>query len=134
MIEYTLLDEATQRVLETGVREDFNGLASPGVVVMAGRAPEGEVWHDGQAFQHVPPQPGPHHVWCWEAHLWRDLWAAVREQRAPLLEASDLVARAAEQRGEALSLPWRQYRQALRDITRQADPRAVVWPTQPTKE
>ena len=41
--------------------------------------------------------------------------------------------RAAEGGGRP-SLEWREYRQALRDITKQADPASVVWPTPPAGE
>ena len=119
MIEYTLLQPGTGRVLETGEQKDFNGLAREGVEVMAGRAPGIEdCWHDGEQFRRVPPQPGPHREWCWVTKQWLDLWQPIREKRAPLLAESDAVARAAEQRGEPVPEPWRVYRQALRDVTR----------------
>lgn len=130
-IEYTILEPGTARVLETGTAPDFNGLALRGQV-MAGLAPAiGDCWHDGEQFRRVPPQPGPHHDWCWQAHEWLDLWAPIRAQRAPLLAESDAVARAAEKAGEPVPQPWRVYRQALRDITQQPDPRAVQWPVRP---
>lgn len=58
-------------------------------------------------------------------------WAAVRFRRDMLLSASDWrVSRAVEQ-GVPLDPAWAAYRQALRDVTLQPDPDAVVWPTPP---
>lgn len=61
----------------------------------------------------------------------RDLqWDEVRAQRAPLLADVDWRIQRAEDDGrDTASL--RAYRQALRDVTRQPDPWAVVWPVKP---
>ena len=60
-------------------------------------------------------------------------WAAVRFKRDEALLASDwtdtLSAKA--RIGDAAYAAWQTYRQALRDITTQADPLAIVWPEQP---
>lgn len=57
-------------------------------------------------------------------------WGEVRNERAPLLADSDWRIQRAEDDGlDASAL--RAYRQALRDVTKQADPWAVVWPTKP---
>ncbi|MGG4054103.1 phage tail assembly chaperone [Delftia tsuruhatensis] len=37
----------------------------------------------------------------------------------------------AQETGEPMPAPWLAYRQALRDITDQPDPLAIVWPTAP---
>lgn len=133
MINYALLEEGTMRVLETGTRDSFDGLHRAGVIVMSGRAPSTEnCWFDGERFCQVPTQPGEHYEWCWKEHKWLDLWAPVRQQRAVLLAESDVVAWDAEKRGELAPLVWREYRQALRDITKQSDPRDVVWPAKPS--
>lgn len=63
-------------------------------------------------------------------------WAAVREKRDNLLRASDWrPVLAADRGGQAMaawnSSPWRSYRQALRDVTDQADPFNITWPAPP---
>ena len=60
-------------------------------------------------------------------------WPRIRELRANLLAESDILVLPdrwnsyTEQKQNALSA----YRQALRDITTQADPNNIVWPTPP---
>lgn len=61
-----------------------------------------------------------------------DLWATVRAERNRRLAASDWavlpdVPMTVERRQQ-----WEAYRQALRDITDQADPATIVWPVPPT--
>lgn len=81
----------------------------------------------------VPPGQGLR--WDWGARKWvdnRDAAAAratVRAERDALLRASDWT--------QLPDIPastraaWAPYRQALRDITGQADPFSVVWPVAP---
>lgn len=57
-------------------------------------------------------------------------WDEVRRERAPLLQEADWRIQRAEDDGLDLA-PLRAYRQALRDVTRQSDPAAVVWPPKP---
>jgi hypothetical protein len=59
-------------------------------------------------------------------------WNRVRAQREELLtEADHLVNIAADAGDAAAEAAARSYRQSLRDITTQADPANVVWPTKP---
>lgn len=55
-------------------------------------------------------------------------WAAIRSQRNALLSACDWT-----QLPDAPvdAAAWAAYRQALRDITEQTDPFAIVWPAEP---
>lgn len=64
------------------------------------------------------------------------LWAAVRKQRQSALEATDWTdtLTAKTRLGEAVYEEWQSYRQALRDITEQPDPRNIVWPVTPQSE
>lgn len=97
-------------------------------------------------FVPPPPRPSRHHVWTgwgWsdprppamrqdDAQRERELlWAQVRNQRAARLAATDWVVLRAQERGEPVPDDWRDYRQALRDITEQTDPYQVVWPIRP---
>ncbi|KFJ11005.1 hypothetical protein DR66_2790 [Delftia acidovorans] len=82
--------------------------------------------------------PSRDHRWsvpkrCWVAPA-LDLeqeWEKVRYTRARLLSACDWVTLRAQETGEPVPAPWMAYRQALRDITDQPDPLAIVWPTPP---
>jgi len=56
----------------------------------------------------------------------------IREQRAPLLDDADRLINIALDKGADVT-PFRQYRQALRDIPQTfSDAQEVVWPTKPS--
>ena len=60
-----------------------------------------------------------------------ELWAQVRATRNHLLNQSDWTQLPDSPLSTAQKTAWAGYRQALRDITQQADPAAVVWPVVP---
>jgi hypothetical protein len=60
-----------------------------------------------------------------------DPWVAVRARRDQLLAACDWIVVRAAEAGQPVAAAWATYRQALRDITLQPSPTAVVWPVQP---
>ena len=55
-------------------------------------------------------------------------WVGVRAQRNIKLQESDWRASS----DLTLSDDWKNYRQALRDITTQSDPDNITWPTEPS--
>ena len=58
-------------------------------------------------------------------------WAAVRAQQKQKLYESDWTCSVTDY--EPANKPeWVTYRQALRDVTTQTDPFAIVWPTSPS--
>ena len=63
-----------------------------------------------------------------------ELWAQVRAKRDGLLGQSDWTQSPDSPLTAAQKKAWAVYRQALRDITQQADPAAVVWPVDPDKK
>lgn len=83
----------------------------------------------------IPAKPSPHHVFNYTTRQWEDPrtpeteWPLVRAQRSRLLAASDWT--------QLPDVPlatkdaWATYRQALRDITTQADPFNITWPPTP---
>lgn len=83
----------------------------------------------------VPAAPSPFHRFDVASRGWAiDLtqaWSAVRAERDRRLAACDWVTLRAQETGKPVLAPWMAYRQALRDITDQPDPLAVVWPTPP---
>lgn len=83
----------------------------------------------------VPAAPSSFHRFDVASRSWTlDLaqaWAAVRAQRDARLAACDWVTLRAQETGDPVPGRWLAYRQALRDITDQADPLAIVWPIPP---
>lgn len=84
----------------------------------------------------APERPqGLHHTW--DGTHWQDTrtaasqWPTIRAERDRRLIESDWVATKAFEVGGPVPDTWKAYRQALRDITLQADPFAVVWPARP---
>lgn len=63
--------------------------------------------------------------------LLADQWSLIRMQRDQLLAASDWRVIRAIDTGVPLEQTWTDYRQALRDVTTQADPFNITWPTEP---
>ncbi len=59
------------------------------------------------------------------------LWDEVRKTRNKLLEETDWIVTVSNENGTSVPDNWKEYRQALRDITTQADPNNVTWPTKP---
>ena len=58
-------------------------------------------------------------------------WADVRMRRDRLLQRSDWTGLSDAPMTGPARAQWAQYRQALRDITKQSDPDAIVWPEPP---
>lgn len=91
-------------------------------------------WAGGE-LRRKTPAPSPYHVFCLESRSWTldedAAWSAVRAKRDAMLSACDWRVTRAQECAEPLPPAWQTYRQALRDITDQSDPLAVVWPTPP---
>lgn len=58
-------------------------------------------------------------------------WNFVRSRRNDFLTATDWWVTKAAETGVELAADKQAYRQALRDITEQADPFNIIWPTEP---
>ena len=58
-------------------------------------------------------------------------WYDVRRVRNIELKKSDYVPSIALENGVGISTAWREYRQWLRDMTKQSDVNNLVWPTHP---
>lgn len=85
----------------------------------------------------IPVSPSPYHQFNYTSKTWTDprtattQWPIIRAERNSKLEASDWVVSRAVEAGQPVPEPWRVYRQALRDVTLQADPFGIVWPVVP---
>ena len=66
---------------------------------------------------------------AWEAGANAREWAKIREKREELLKESDWTQFSDSPKKDQQSI--KDYRQALRDITDQADPFNITWPTEP---
>ena len=82
----------------------------------------------------IPTAPDLHYTWNWKHHAWRidtdAAAAAIRGQRDQLLAESDWTQ--GSDLPDHIRVPWANYRNALRDITKQATfPTSVIWPQKP---
>lgn len=100
----------------------------PGAEVVYESAPE--------EAKEMPPNPGD--MWNLETGEWEALpvtieesWAKVKYQRDKLLKESDWVTLRSQETGKPVPDTWKDYRQALRDITEQTDPLNIIWPVKP---
>lgn len=77
--------------------------------------------------------PEFHMDWDYGQNKWVSIktaviqWGIVRVERSKLLAETDWMALS----DVTMSDAWKTYRQALRDITDQADPFNITWPTKP---
>ena len=82
-----------------------------------------------------PTKPGDSYTFDEATNTWTFspelAWASIRAQRDKLLAATDWMVIKALEAGTTIDPAWATYRQALRDITLQTDPQAIVWPTAP---
>lgn len=105
-----------------------------GVVELVDEAVPLPAYWDGEKAVSITP-PTPHHEFDYGKKEWclnrdRAWWEVRRDRDAKLAKTDYKVIRAAEN-GEPLPAAWRDYRQALRDITKQPDPLNIVWPLEP---
>lgn len=83
----------------------------------------------------LPARPTQGHIFDYSIKQWIDprtaetQWVVVRAERNKLLVASDWTQM--PDAPESNKAAWATYRQALRDITVQADPFNIVWPIAP---
>ena len=69
-----------------------------------------------------------------DARVLAEKWANVRAERDRKIAATDWRVIVASESDEGSDLPtkWKTYRTDLRDITEQADPDNITWPTEPS--
>ena len=95
-------------------------------------------------YQPPAPSNSEKSTWSWntETKRWietltneeklKQQWLITKQQRDQLLQQSDWRVVKATDTGIPISQSWKDYRQALRDITIQTDPFNIIWPTPPT--
>ncbi len=69
-----------------------------------------------------------------DARILAEKWANIRSQRDRKIAATDwrVIVASESDEGSDLQKDWKDYRQDLRDITEQADPDNITWPTEPS--
>ena len=69
-----------------------------------------------------------------DARILAEKWANVRAERDRKIAATDwrVIVASESDEGSDLQKDWKDYRQDLRDITEQADPDNITWPTEPS--
>jgi hypothetical protein len=89
----------------------------------------GQVIHKWHLSAKKPTKSEMEAVWG-EAEQ-KHQWSMVRFARQALLEQSDWTHLSDSPLTKSKKDKWKTYRQSLRDITKQADPNNVDWPTAP---
>lgn len=90
---------------------------------------------DDLKYIEAPARPSDHHQFDYAAKQWYDPrtaateWPLVRAERDARLAACDWTQ--LPDVPLATKAAWATYRQALRDLTQQADPFHLTWPTPP---
>jgi hypothetical protein len=135
--QVVVYQRATGRIISSGETCRPELLEQGGDVVLMGASasPENDYVLNGRIVS-KGPRPTPHHEFDFQTKSWRDMrtkesqWAAVRAERDRLLAKTDWT-QMPDVSIESKTM-WATYRQALRDITQQADPFNITWPTPPT--
>lgn len=134
--QVVVFEKSTGKVVSSVATQLPETLATDALGVLVGvQANPGRSYVQDGVIIDIPIQPSVHHIFDWRSKQWFDQrtsatqWVEVKTQRNKLLAACDWtqLPDVAWTTAEA----WAGYRQALRDITTQADPFNIVWPTAP---
>lgn len=138
-MNYTIVEAATGKVTctitcpEELISRQFDAQTH---FATEGNYSDNEFYHDTE-FKPFPLKPNTYCIFNYTTKQWDDPrtaateWVAVRARRDFLLSDTDWVVTKAVESGNPVPADWKTYRQALRDVTRQADPFVLVWPTSP---
>lgn len=125
------------QVMRTNVPLEDLGALYPNMRIVEQQAGVASGWYEDESGQFLNPgdPPTEHHEFDYATKQWvflsESAWGAVRWQRNRLLAGTDWVVLRAQDQGEPVPQEWLDYRQALRDVTEQADPLNIEWPTPP---
>lgn len=136
MVDF-FLSEPSGRIVMTGRCSEIEFKLQPvlpGTTIRRGVASLDD-YFDGARVVPMPARPSAAHVFDWTMKRWRldseRAWAAVRTDRDARLSASDWTTLQDVPLSDEQRSAWRDYRQALRDVTAQTDPLAIDWPKAP---
>lgn len=141
--QFTIYESATGRVVTSGTAslpdEGFpDNAIGAGNAVLMGVSTDKPGVHYVEAGEIVamPERPSESHEWDYAAKAWvsndENAWGLVRIERDRLLRSTDWRVTKATETGAPMDPAWSAYRQALRDVTGQPDPHAIVWPEPPS--
>lgn len=133
-VDFYLYDDDGRIVMSGQCPESMLNLQrKPGLTLAKGSASHSSQYVEGGRLLDMPPRPGPQHTFDYKAKVWHlpeeKAWAAVRAERDRLLSSTDWMMLRAAETGIPVEAEWLEYRQALRDVTKQPDPSAIKWPT-----
>ena len=132
--KFTAYSATTGQVLYRGEASDPSILATDAISILLDEMHDGG-WIENGIHHPLPEQPSTRHVFDYSLKSWVDPrtpeteWPMIRAERDRRLAATDWI--------QLPDVPlttkeaWAVYRQALRDITKQADPFNIVWPELP---
>ena len=134
---FSVYDRSSGRILRTGSADSATAKAQAGLgegVIL--EAANHDLHYVGNGLiVDKPEKPSEFCDFDYTRKQWvanpEAAWAAVKQQRARLLAGSDWLVTKAAESGQSVPPEWIAYRQALRDITLQSDPWAIVWPVAP---
>jgi hypothetical protein len=136
-MNYLVYSTATGQIMRnvSCVEPDAALQAGPGesLIAVVEHVDDSQYFVQDGAVTSMGEKPSPHHRFDFTTKQWvdprtaEDEWVLVRFKRNKLMSACDWT-----QLPDVNASPdWTAYRQALRDITTQADPFAIVWPVAP---
>ena len=142
MVKYVKYLKDTGEIRQWGSTTEDNPIFSPDFVegdlcVLLGEGTNAThyVQLPDQVIVQKPVQPSPYHVFNYSTAQWVMngviAWESIRVQRDKLLAACDWTVMPDVPLSDARKEAWMAYRQELRDITDQANPLVLVWPTPP---
>jgi hypothetical protein len=92
--------------------------------------------HASATFVDMPASPGEYYEFSYDKKAWvfsaAAAWGNIRAERDRLIGKTDWRILADVNQSSEERRAWLVYRQALRDITLQADPLNIAWPVPPT--
>jgi len=146
-MKYAILDDAKTNVTKTGtIHELFSNVSFPRSGVPASFLTENNTVELIQTLSYTSPSQKLSKVDAYVdsgkaysvkveatsteevATLTAEKWVEIRQERDWKLQETDWRASS----DLTLSDAWKNYRQALRDITTQSSPYSITWPTEPS--
>lgn len=126
------------QVIEVETPEALSMRVPEGVNILTGavvNGPTEDHWVVNGGVVRKPDRPTWRHEFDYTKGEWfislDALWSIIKAKRDALLKDTDWTWLRAAETGTQVPQEWLDYRQALRDITKQ-DPENIVWPVKPT--
>lgn len=134
-MNYTIYNESTGQILKIVQTENIEAQLQNGESYLEGSINDSAYYISNGVAVEIPSKPNKYCNFDYQTKQWIDSrtneyqWAIVRFERKKRLQDCDWTQLSdipAETKAK-----WESYRQALRDITNQADPFNIIYPTKP---